>query len=98
MKIRPLHDKILATRNTESEKSEGGLFIPEQAREKSQQMTVIAVGNGRILEDGTVRPLDVKPGDRILVGKYLSNELEINGEKFVMLTENEVLAVVERKK
>lgn len=98
MMLRPLYDRILATRDKAPEKSAGGLFIPEEAREQSQELTVQAVGHGRLQPDGTLRPLEVKAGDRILVPKYGPIEIELHGEKFVILTEPEVIGILEAKK
>jgi chaperonin GroES len=95
MKFRPLHDRILVRRIEEQQKSKGGIIIPDTAKEKPQEGRVIAVGNGRVLEDGSVRPLDVKKGDRILFGKYSGSEIKIDGEEHTILREDDVLAVVE---
>jgi chaperonin GroES len=97
MKIRPLHDRIIVKRIAEEEKTKGGLIIPDTAKEKPLEGRVIAVGNGKVLEDGTVRPLDVKPGDRVLFVKYGGNEIKIDGEEHLMLREEDILAVVETK-
>jgi chaperonin GroES len=96
MKLRPLQDRIIVQRESEPEKSKGGLFIPETAKEKPLEGTVVACGNGKILENGTVRPLDVKKGDRILFGKYAGTEIKVEGEPMLMLREEDVLAVVEK--
>ena len=95
MKVRPLHDRILVKRVEEEKKSKGGIIIPDTAQEKPQEGRVIAVGTGRVLEDGSVRPLDVKKGDRILFGKYSGSEIKIDGEEHTILREDDVLAVVE---
>ena len=95
MKFRPLHDRILVRRIEEEQKSKGGIIIPDTAKEKPQEGRVIAVGTGRILEDGTVRPLDVKKGDRILFGKYSGSEIKIDGEEHTIMREEDVLAIVE---
>jgi chaperonin GroES len=95
MKIRPLHDRILAKRVAEEEKTAGGLFIPETAKEKPLQAEIIAVGNGKLLENGTVRPLDVKAGDKVLIGKYSGSEVKIDGAEHLILREDDILAVVE---
>ena len=94
MTIRPLHDRILAKRLQEQEKTAGGLFIPDTAKEKPLEAEVIAVGNGKITEDGKVRALDVKKGDKILIGKYSGTEVKIEGDEFVILREDDVLAIV----
>jgi len=95
MKFRPLHDRILVRRIEEEQKSKGGIIIPDTAKEKPQEGRVVAVGTGRILEDGTVRPLDVKKGDRILFGKYSGSEVKIDGEEHTIMREEDVLAIVE---
>ncbi|MFI5288365.1 MAG: co-chaperone GroES [Polyangia bacterium] len=96
MKIRPLHDRILARRLAEEEKTAGGLFIPDTAKEKPLEATVIAVGNGKVLENGTVQALSVKAGDKILIGKYSGSEVKIDGEEHIILREDDVLAVLEK--
>jgi len=96
MNIRPLHDRILAKRIQEDEKTAGGLFIPDTAKEKPLEAQVIAVGNGKVLEDGKVRPLEVKAGDRVLIGKYSGSEVKINGEEHIILREDDVLAVIQK--
>lgn len=95
MTIRPLHDRILARRLASEEKTAGGLFIPDSAKEKPLQAEVIAVGNGKLLEDGKLRALDLKAGDRVLIGKYSGSEVKLNGEEHLILREDDVLAVVE---
>jgi chaperonin GroES len=95
MQIRPLHDRILAKRLAEQEKTAGGLFIPDTAKEKPLEAEVIAVGNGKVLDDGSVRALDVKKGDKILIGKYSGSEVKIDGEEHIILREEDVLAVLE---
>ena len=95
MHIRPLHDRILAKRLAEQEKTAGGLFIPDTAKEKPLEAEVIAVGNGKILEDGSVRALDVKKGDKILIGKYTGSEVKLDGEEHIILREDDILAVLE---
>ncbi len=96
MTIRPLHDRILAKRLQEEEKTAGGLFIPDTAKEKPLEAEVIAVGNGKVSEDGKLRPLDVKKGDKILIGKYSGSEVKVNGEDHIILREDDVLAVIEK--
>jgi chaperonin GroES len=93
MKIRPLHDRVVIKRLKEEEKTKGGIIIPDNAKEKPVEAKVIAVGNGKILEDGTLRKLDVKPGDTVLLGKYAGSEIKIDGEEHVVLREDEILAV-----
>ena len=96
MKIRPLQDRILAKRVVEEEKTAGGLFIPDTAKEKPLEAQVIAVGNGKVLEDGKVRPLDIKAGDTILFSKYAGTEIKIEGEDHLILREEDVLGVIEK--
>ena len=95
MKVRPLHDRLLVKRVAEEEKTKGGIIIPETAKEKPIEGKVMAVGNGKVLDDGTVRPLDVKKGDRILFGKYSGTEIKIAGEEHLILREDEVLGIIE---
>ncbi|MEF3168178.1 MAG: co-chaperone GroES [Deltaproteobacteria bacterium] len=95
MKIRPLHDRILVKRLEEKEVSKGGIIIPDTAKEKPIEGKVIATGNGKVLENGEVRPLDVKEGDRILFGKYSGTEIKIEGEEFLMMREDDVLGVIQ---
>ncbi|HXV30662.1 MAG TPA: co-chaperone GroES [Sinorhizobium sp.] len=95
MKLRPLHDRILVERLSEGEQKRGGIIIPDSAKEKPQRGTVVAVGNGKRLEDGTVTPLDVKAGDQILFGKYSGSEVTVDGSEYLILREDEVLAVIE---
>jgi chaperonin GroES len=94
MKIRPLADRLVVKRTKEEDKTKGGIIIPDSAKEKPVEGTVVAVGNGKILKDGKQRPLDVKAGDRVLFGKYAGTEVKIDGEEHVMLREDDVLAVV----
>jgi chaperonin GroES len=95
MKFRPLHDRIIVKRLDEGEVVKGGIIIPDTAKEKPQQGVVIAVGNGKILDNGQKIPLDVKAGDTILFGKYSGNEIKIDDEEFLILREEEVLGVIE---
>jgi chaperonin GroES len=94
-KIRPLQDRIIVKRVAEEEKTKGGIIIPDTAKEKPLEGKVIAVGNGRVLEDGKVRPLDVKAGDKVLFGKYAGTEVKIDGEEHVILKEDDVVGIVE---
>lgn len=94
MKIRPLHDRILIKRKNEEDRTAGGLYIPESAKERPTQATVLAVGKGRVQEDGSVRPLAVKAGDVVLFGKYAGTELKLDGEELLIIREEDVLAVV----
>lgn len=96
MKIRPLHDRVVLKRIQEEEKTKGGIIIPDTAKEKPVEGEVIAVGNGKILEDGSVRKLDVKVGDRVLFGKYSGTEVKIDGDERLIMREEDVLCVVER--
>ncbi|HEY4118524.1 MAG TPA: co-chaperone GroES [Byssovorax sp.] len=95
MKIRPLQDRVIVRRVKEEEKTKGGLYIPDTAKEKPIEATVVAVGNGKVLEDGTVRKLDVKAGDRILFGKYSGTEVKVDGEEHLILREDDILGVLE---
>jgi chaperonin GroES len=94
MKVRPLHDRLLVRRIEEKETVKGGIIIPDTAKEKPQEGEVIAVGNGKVLENGTKQALDVKAGDKILFGKYSGTDIKIDGEEFLILREDEVLAIV----
>ena len=94
MKVRPLHDRMLVRRIEEQKTGKGRIVIPDSAKEKPQEGRVLAVGNGKILENGTKVALDVKVGDRILFGKYTGSEIKINGEEVLILREDEVLAVL----
>ena len=96
MKIRPLQDRVIVKRVKEEEKTKGGLFIPDTAKEKPVEADVIAVGNGRVLEDGSVRKLDIKAGDRVLFGKYSGTEVKIEGEDHLILREDDILGVLEK--
>ena len=95
MKIRPLYDRILVKRIEEQTKTAGGLFIPDTAKEKPMEAMVVAVGNGKIQEDGSLRKLEVKAGDKILFSKYSGNEIKIDGTDHLILREDDILAVVE---
>jgi len=94
MKVRPLHDRLVVRRIEEKETAKGGIIIPDTAKEKTQEGEVLAVGNGKILENGTKIALDVKVGDKILFGKYTGTEIKIDGEDVLILREDEVLAVL----
>ena len=94
MDIRPLHDRLIVRRLAEGEQKHGRIIIPDTAREKPQQGKVIAAGNGKVKENGKRVPLDVKKGDLILFGKYTSQEVKLDGEEYLILREDEVLAVV----
>ena len=95
MKVRPLHDRIIVQRLEEGEQKVGGIIIPDTAKEKPQQGKVIAAGQGKVKEDGGRQPLDVKDGDTILFGKYSGQEIKIDGEEYLIMREDEVLAVLE---
>ena len=97
MKIRPLHDRVIVKRLELERTSPGGIVIPDSAAEKPVQGKVIAVGNGKILEDGKVRPLDVKVGDKILFGKYSGTEVKIDGDDVVVMREEDVMAIIDSK-
>ena len=95
MKIRPLQDRVIVKRVAEEEKSKGGIIIPDTAKEKPQEGKVVAVGKGKVGQDGKVRPLDVKAGDRILFGKYSGSEIKMDGEEHLILREDDILGVLE---
>ena len=95
MNIRPLHDRIIVRRLEEERKSAGGIVIPDTAKEKPVQGQVLAVGKGRILENGEVRPLDVKTGDKVLFGKYSGTEVRVNDEELVVMREEDIMGVIE---
>jgi chaperonin GroES len=94
MKIRPLGDHVLVTRSSEETKSAGGIIIPDTAQEKPQEGKVVAVGNGKRLEDGKIQPVDVKQGDRVLFGKYAGTEVSVDGEEHLLLREDDILGVL----
>ena len=96
MKIRPLQDRVILKRVKEEEKTKGGIIIPDTAKEKPIEGEVLAVGKGKVQEDGTVRPLDVKVGDRVLFGKYSGTEVKIEGEESLIVREDDVLGVIEK--
>ena len=96
MKIRPLQDRIVVKRLEGESKTKGGIIIPDSAKEKPIEGEVIAVGNGKVQEDGKLRPLDVKAGDRILFGKYSGTEVKIDGEEHLILREDDILGVIEK--
>ncbi len=95
MNIRPLHDRVIVRRLEEETKSPGGIVIPDTAKEKPIQGQVVAVGKGKILENGEIRPLDVKPGDRVLFGKYSGTEVKLSGEELVVMREEDIMGVIE---
>lgn len=95
MKIRPLHDRILVKRLEGEAKTASGLIIPDNAKEKPMEGKVVAVGNGKVLENGTVRKLEVKAGDRVLFSKYSGSEVKMDGAEHLILTENDILGILE---
>ena len=95
MAIRPLHDRVLVKRLDSEEKTKGGIIIPDTAKEKPLEGKVIAVGTGKVLEDGKVRPLEVKKDNRILFGKYSGTEIKVDGEEMVILREDDILAIID---
>ena len=95
LKIRPLHDRIIVKRVAEEQKSKGGIIIPDSAKEKPQEAEVLAVGNGKILEDGKKVALEVKVGDRILFSKYSGNEIKLDGEEYLIIREDDIQAILE---
>jgi chaperonin GroES len=95
MKLRPLHDRLLVKRIEEDKKTKGGLIIPDTAKEKPMEGNVIAVGRGKVSEDGKLRPLDVHKGDRVLFTKYAGSEIQLGGDEHLIIREEDVLAVLE---
>lgn len=96
MKLRPLQDRVIVKRVEEEEKTKGGIIIPDSAKEKPQEGEVIAAGKGRVLENGSQVPLDVKVGDRVLFSKYAGTEIKVEGDEHLILREDDILAVVEK--
>jgi chaperonin GroES len=96
MKIRPLQDRVIVRRIEEAEKTKGGIIIPDTAKEKPMEGKVIAVGKGKILEDGKIHPLEVKAGDRVLFGKYAGTEVKIDEEEHLIMREDDILGVIEK--
>jgi chaperonin GroES len=94
MKIRPLHDRLLVKRIDEETTTKGGIIIPDTAKEKPQEGRVVAVGSGKLLEDGSVRPLDVKTGDKILFSKYAGTDVKLEGDEHIIIREEDVLAII----
>ena len=94
MKIRPLHDRVIVKRVEEERKTPGGIVIPENAAEKPDQGEVIAIGTGKVMEDGKVRPLAVKVGDRVLFGKYSGNTVKMDGEELLVMREEDIMGVI----
>ncbi len=95
MGVRPLHDRILVRRMAEEEKTAGGLFIPDTAKEKPQRGEIVAAGKGRVTEDGKILPLEVKAGDKVLFSKYAGTEIKLSGEEYLMMREEDVLGIVQ---
>jgi len=91
--IRPLHDRLLVRRMKEEEKTAGGIIIPDTAKEKPQRGEIVAAGNGRVTDDGKVRPLEVKAGDKVLFSKYAGTDLKLGAEEYLMITESDVLGI-----
>ena len=96
MNVRPLYDRLLVTRVKEEETTKGGIIIPDSAKEKPIEGKVLAVGSGKVLDSGNIRPLDVKKGDRVLFGKYSGTEIKIDGSECLILREDEVLGIIEK--
>jgi chaperonin GroES len=94
LSVRPLHDRILVRRTQEEEKTAGGLFIPDTAKEKPQRGEIVAAGKGRVTEDGKVLPLEVKVGDKVLFGKYAGTELKLDGQEYLMMREEDILGII----
>ena len=95
MKVRPLHDRVIVRRLEEETTSAGGIVLPDSATEKPMRGEVIAAGNGKILENGDVRPLDLKKGDSVLFGKYSGTEIKVDGEELLVMREDDIMAVIE---
>jgi chaperonin GroES len=96
MNIRPLHDRVLARRIDEKDKTAGGLFIPDTAKEKPLEALVIAVGNGKVLDSGAIQPLSVKAGHKVLIGKYSGSEVKLDGKDHIILREDDILGIIEK--
>jgi chaperonin GroES len=95
MKVRPLHDRVIVKRVEEEEKTKGGIIIPDTAKEKPVEGKVIAVGDGKLADDGKKIPLEVKAGDKILFGKYAGTEIQIDGEEHLIMREDDIIAIIE---
>lgn len=96
MKVRPLNDRVIVKRVEEEEKTKSGIIIPDTAKEKPQEGEVVAVGNGKILENGQKIPMEVKVGDRVIFGKYAGNEIKIDGEEYLIMREEDILGILEK--
>ena len=94
MKVKPLRDRVIVRRLSEEEKTKGGIIIPDTAKEKPQEGEIVAVGSGKVLEDGKIVPLEVKKGDRVLFGKYSGTEVKVEGEDLLMMREDEILGIL----
>ena len=95
MTVKPLYDRLVAKRIEEGEQIQGGIIIPDSAKEKPQEAEILAAGNGKRLDDGTIVPLDVKAGDKVLIGKYAGTEITVDGEELLIIREDEVLGVLD---
>ena len=95
MNLRPMHDRIIVKRLEEETKTAGGIFIPETAKEKPQRGEVVAVGKGKVTEEGKVMPMDVKKGDKVLFGKYAVTEVKIDGQEYLIMREDDILGVID---
>lgn len=95
MKIKPLHDRVIVKRIEDEETTKGGIIIPDSAKEKPSEGKIVAVGNGKVLEDGSRQPLEVKKGDKVLFGKYAGTEIKIDGEEHLIMREDDIIAIVE---
>jgi len=96
MNIKPLHDRLIVKRFDEEERTKGGLIIPDNAKEKPQQGEVLAVGNGKLFDDGRRVPLEIKKGDRVLFGKYSGTEIKVDGTEYLMMREEDILGIIEK--
>ena len=96
MKLKPLHDRVIVQRLEEDEKTKGGIYIPDSAKEKPSEGKVIAVGGGKIMDNGSVRKLDVKVGDRVLFAKYAGTDVTVGGEEYIILREEEILGIMQK--
>ena len=95
MKVKPLHDRVIVKRIEEEEKTKGGIIIPDTAKEKPQEGKVVAVGDGKLLENGKKQPMAVKKGDRVLFGKYAGTEIKLEGEEHIIMREDDIIAVID---
>ncbi len=95
MQIKPLRDRLIVRRLNSEEKTKGGIFIPDSAKEKPQEGEIVAVGSGKILDDGRVLPLEVKKGDKVLFGKYAGSEVKVDGEELLMMKEEDILGIIQ---